>query len=203
MFPRWNVVECDTTTNVWAQMGLPVVTRSHTPAWKQVDKNPRASAVWLFVGKRSQPKKYGFMFTTEGGRGLEAVVCWSVGRQDEESFTALASVLVLARHATCCLVLNHRVRLRICLQSNSVSCSQTLPLCTLHQENKYNVPWERERDNERCQVSNSYWECENQERPGRSQQQPSLVSKDVGIKCQFLISNLQFSSSFCCWKIRL
>ena len=125
MFPRWNVVECDTMANVWALMSLPMVTRStpHTPAqhrarWKQVDKNACVTFCWkAFLTK--------IWFYVHRGSGLmEAVVCgrgwlisWQTSR-DVESFIQRSGVrpcLVPGTGPPChLLALNHRVRLRIC-----------------------------------------------------------------------------------------
>lgn len=89
MFPRWNVVVCDTMANVWALMGLPLVTGSTphtTPGGDQEMKTSRQKRprmcqldfLWVF------PTKIWFYVHCgpAGERVTESVVCgWSVGRQ--------------------------------------------------------------------------------------------------------------------------
>ena len=210
MFPRWNVVECDTMANVWALMSLPMVTRStpHTPAQSEMKTSWQKRMCDFLL--ESVPNKN--MVLCSPGERVNGSCGMRPGLVDQLADKQGCGILhpEIWRQAVSgppchLLALNHRVRLRIC---RAIQCPADTARPAVYSPSEWssafrkinNVPWERERDNERSQVSNSYWECENQERPGRSQQQPSLVSKDVEIKCQFLISNLQFSS-LCC-KIR-
>ena len=200
----WYVIQWPMSGPWWSAIGYWVNT-PHIPAalrWKLVDtKRSTHVPVRLFV---TVPNKIWFYAGSspvrQGERVIQCVVCgyvadrtgvillWNPGPRPGVSVLYRPAcqppagsqpaapslpgpdrgLLMLSAYSPleglgCCLFLSNKIMSREC--------------------------WDNEQ---RGQVSNSYRECGNQERPG--QQQPSLVSKDAEIKCQFLISNLQFSS---------